>query len=303
MHDNIVDKWTLVTIDTKLNYALITKIVLIFLGVVFVLLLWVITLSRKVKKAMSEYNEIMSQKIEQDMLLMRKSRSTEFGDMFVSAKHQWIQPLNVISIECQNILDSFSPIEIKATSLAQDITESATVIEEQIRQMDSTIEDFREVYSGNAETKQFTLSELLSEISRLYTPVLIAHTIHLETETKTDASIVAKPTELKHALLIILNNAKEALIAKASDHRIISVIADAQGTDVVITVEDNGTGIQENLLPERLFETFVSTNEQNTNGVGLTVCKKIITENFDGTVTAENTSTGAKFTIRFPIED
>ncbi|PLX68811.1 MAG: hypothetical protein C0603_06580 [Denitrovibrio sp.] len=252
---------------------------------------------------MAEYNDIMSQKVEQDMILMRKSRSTEFGDMFVSAKHQWVQPLNVISIECQNILESFSPIEIKATSLAQEIIESALIIEKQIKQMDSTIEDFREVYSGNSETKQFMISELLSELSRLYTPVLIAHTIHLETETKTDVSLIAKPTELKHALLIILNNAKEVLIDKGSDHRIISIIADTKGAEVIITIEDNGTGIPEELLPEKLFETFISSSEQSSSGIGLTVCKKIITESFNGTVSAENTPTGAKFTIRFPIED
>jgi len=301
--EKIIDKWTLVTIEQNLSYVLITKIVTIFLGIVAILLLWVITLSRKVKKSMAEYNDIMSQKVEQDMILMRKSRSTEFGDMFVSAKHQWVQPLNVISIECQNILESFSPIEIKATSLAQEIIESALIIEKQIKQMDSTIEDFREVYSGNSETKQFMISELLSELSRLYTPVLIAHTIHLETETKTDVSLIAKPTELKHALLIILNNAKEVLIDKGSDHRIISIIADTKGAEVIITIEDNGTGIPEELLPEKLFETFISSSEQSSSGIGLTVCKKIITESFNGTVSAENTPTGAKFTIRFPIED
>jgi len=300
--DEILSKWTTTLIEHKVDYESLAKVIIIFATIVFALLMWVKTLSAKVKTAMKEYDNVMNEKREQDLILMRKSKSTEFGDMFLSAKHQWIQPLNVIYIECQNIAESFSPIEIKSTHLAKEVIESVEAIEKQVKLMDQTVEDFRDVYSGHADIKEFSLAESLNEIVRLYSPVLIADTIALETEITADAQITGLPSEWKHALLIILNNAKNALLEIERNDRYIYLRSDIKDNQIIVCIEDSGGGIAKDLLPEKLFQPFVSTNKTDSSGIGLAVCKKIIEETFKGTITAENINKGARFTIRIPLK-
>ena len=67
-----------------------------------------------------------------------------------------------------------------------------------------------------------------------------------------------------------------------------------------VKVMDNGTGIDEEILP-RIFEPYFTTKEQGKGtGVGLYMAKMIIEQNMGGTITASNREGGgAVFEIRF----
>ncbi len=86
----------------------------------------------------------------------------------------------------------------------------------------------------------------------------------------------------------------------------IRVAAAVDGGDIAISVEDNGTGISDELLP-RVFNLFVQARQtlarsQGGLGLGLTIVRSLVTMH-GGTVTAESEGLGkgSRFTVRLPM--
>ena len=55
-----------------------------------------------------------------------------------------------------------------------------------------------------------------------------------------------------------------------------------------------------NLLPDKLFKSYVSTKADKGTGIGLYISKTIIEKSFHGIIWAHNTDKGAEFVIELP---
>lgn len=143
---------------------------------------------------------------------------------------------------------------------------------------------------------------------------LIAHTVSL---IKTDADSrhiairINSAPMLDHILLdenqmtqVLLNLLLNALIA-VDDGGVINISAEKDKTDqnLLIRIEDNGSGIPPELL-DKIFDPFVTTREKGT-GIGLAITRKIV-ENHDGKIDVESPPAdnrkGSAFTISIPIK-
>jgi C4-dicarboxylate-specific signal transduction histidine kinase len=123
--------------------------------------------------------------------------------------------------------------------------------------------------------------------------------IEIVTELAEDCpSILGHTIELEQVILNLLTNASDAMAESDGEMRVIlRVFKDDKG--VHITSEDSGGGIPEDVLP-RIFEPFYTTKEIGKGtGLGLSVSYGIIRE-MNGTIVAENTGDGARFTITLP---
>ena len=86
---------------------------------------------------------------------------------------------------------------------------------------------------------------------------------------------------------------------KFTDDGKISISAMGNDKDIVITVEDTGSGIECQIIP-RLFSKFVSSSENGT-GLGLFISRKIV-EAHGGKIWAENNEIkGATFKFTIPL--
>lgn len=103
-----------------------------------------------------------------------------------------------------------------------------------------------------------------------------------------ELKIVTVEDHLEKAVGNLLSNA----IRYADSHVIIDVTA--QKNEVTITVQDDGPGISESILP-RIFDRFSKGNDGNF-GLGTAIAHKAI-EQLGGTLTAKNHSKGAVFEI------
>lgn len=116
--------------------------------------------------------------------------------------------------------------------------------------------------------------------------------------------VLGDRARLQRALLNVLINAEQAISASATDGRdgLITVTSGADGGRLVIHIEDNGPGIDPEVLP-RIFEPFFSTKEvgQGT-GLGLAITYGIVQEH-GGAITAATSPGGAAFTIELPVAD
>ena len=105
-----------------------------------------------------------------------------------------------------------------------------------------------------------------------------------------------KEDELQEIILNICLNARDAMGEKGE----LIIKAREQKESILLTIEDTGPGIPEN-IKNRLFEPFFTTKETGKGtGLGLFVVHQLVTE-AGGKIHIENREQGgAKFTIEFP---
>lgn len=69
-----------------------------------------------------------------------------------------------------------------------------------------------------------------------------------------------------------------------------------------VSVEDHGSGIPAEVLP-RIFDPFFTTKPQGSGtGLGLEIVKRIITQNFGGTVEVKSEPGSTRFLVRLPVD-
>jgi CheY-like chemotaxis protein/anti-sigma regulatory factor (Ser/Thr protein kinase) len=114
--------------------------------------------------------------------------------------------------------------------------------------------------------------------------------------------LVSDQTRLAQVFSNLLNNA-----AKYTDRGgNIRLAVERQGSDVVVTVADNGVGIPAPMLP-KIFEMFTQVDRtleksQGGLGIGLNIVKRLV-EMHGGSITAESggNGMGSTFTVRLPV--
>ena len=111
--------------------------------------------------------------------------------------------------------------------------------------------------------------------------------------------IEVDPQGVHRSVLNLVTNAIDALDEDEGEIRIRTRKQDE--SEVLISVEDNGAGIPENIY-QRIFDVFFSTKGSQGTGLGLAVTKKIIEEH-GGSLEAQSIpDQGTTFTIHLPIK-
>jgi two-component system nitrogen regulation sensor histidine kinase NtrY len=111
-----------------------------------------------------------------------------------------------------------------------------------------------------------------------------------------DISIDADYAQVEQILINLIKNAVEALSNK--NKGIIHMKAFYGEDGVLIQVEDNGTGISDEIL-EDIFVPFYTT-KKNGSGIGLSLSKQIM-QNHGGTISVNSVlNEGSSFTLKFP---
>lgn len=267
-------------------------------------LLYEIAERREAEQALKKLNATLEQRVgeelaknrEKDHLLIQQSRLAAMGEMVHNIAHQWRQPLNSLSLIVSNMHDDFRFNTMTPETLDRDVA----VVRRLIEGMSSTIDDFREFFRPDREESQFDLVEATRDAISIIEATLKNNDIRLELEMPPDALMVTGfHNQFAQAVLNLLANAKESVMESQAGNGRIRVVLQQQEGEAVLSVEDNGGGFPEEILP-KLFEPYFTTKEQGS-GVGLYMVKMIIERNMHGKVSAMNLEHGAKFALSVPL--
>jgi PAS domain S-box-containing protein len=155
---------------------------------------------------------------------------------------------------------------------------------------------------GEAQFRPLDVNSIVGEVLNLTHSDLIAHQV---TAVRRFAfylpPVRGDRVQLQQVLLNFIMNACEAMNATALDRRVLTVItAPADDQCVEICLLDTGRGISSD-LHERLFEPFVTTKKDGL-GLGLSICRSIVSTH-GGRLWAENNAEGgAAFHIVLPTD-
>lgn len=120
------------------------------------------------------------------------------------------------------------------------------------------------------------------------------------------APVACVATEIEQVVLNLLRNAAQAMgeYGPRGEPPCITLHLRRDSGFAVIEIADNGPGMDESRL-KRIFEPFFTTKQVGVGtGLGLSVSYFIVTNNHNGSMSAESApGKGARFTIRLPLDD
>ena len=139
------------------------------------------------------------------------------------------------------------------------------------------------------------LEELVGDRLRRLAPIFTD--LHLRTRLPGDLPLVdADYAQVERVVTNLLANAARHAPAGTD----VWVIARADGAMVRVEVSDRGKGVPDEEA-ERIFEPFQRGDGSRSSGIGLAICKAIVTAH-DGEISVERTfGGGATFTFTLPI--
>ena len=137
------------------------------------------------------------------------------------------------------------------------------------------------------------LAELTADVVRAYTAQAATTGVGLVTQVSVQASINADKDLLREAVANLVDNALRVSPPGAQ----VRLSVDRGSSGPLITVADNGPGIEEDRLP-RLFERFQRSD--SGSGLGLAIARRVV-ERHGGTIRVKTEpGAGSTFTIELP---
>lgn len=215
--------------------------------------------------------------------------------------HELRNPLNVILGYAELLLRSdeikqSAPLQRMADAVKRNAVAQSKLIRDLL--------DLSRLRSGKLELNRETVSPVTAIENAIETVRMDAEAknISIEIDAPDDVVFVeGDPVRLEQVIWNLLNNAVK--FTPHDGH--IAVRLHNELDQIVLTVEDNGQGIDESFLPH-IFEIFrqadPSTNRsQSGMGIGLAVVQQLV-ELHGGSVTAHSNGAGegASFTIHLP---
>ncbi len=232
--------------------------------------------------------ELEKARVEESLLAARKLE--EWNRMSAVVTHEIGNPLAAI----QNMLyliEVTPGVAPEVVALAKSSSHEALRIGELTR---TTLGFFRQ----DRQPDTVNLRASAESVRFLLEPQLRQRGLELVIESKGECTVRTFAVEPRQVLLNLARNACEATPhGGAPVHILLQGEADA----VRVTVEDAGSGIVPELLPN-LFGFGVSTKGEHGNGLGLWAVKQLVTRN-GGTISVESTpGKGTRFTLVWPRE-
>ena len=247
-------------------------------------------LERKVEKEVSK-------NLEKDAILQVVQTQAQLGEMLEMIIHQWRQPLSAIT-------SSVSSTQVyKDTGLLTDdmLEDSLNNILTYSDHLNTTIEDFRDLFQIDNMLKTISLIELIEKSLTIITPLIKSEKIEIIKEFDSDSKVSVPVGLLMQVILNIVKNAVDILVEKKIEKPIIKFKTYIKKERIVIKIMDNGGGIPANIIKQVFNKKFTTKADTHGTGIGLDMSKTIIENKIGGKLTVNNVGIWAVFNIKIPI--
>jgi len=231
--------------------------------------------------------------------LAKASRASTMGELAASIAHEINQPLaSIVSNASASVRWLNRPVP--------DIPEALGGLRDIVKDGKRAADIIRALQSLAKETKPSFeptyVDQVVREVFELTAVEIEQRSLIVRHDLCADRAVIADRVQLQQVLFNLVMNAADAMSHLDARQRLLSVTSciDDRGR-VVVSVQDNGSGIKEEIA-SRIFEAFFTT-KQTGMGMGLAICKSII-EAHGGSLTAGPAyPRGTVFVFSLPVAD
>lgn len=229
--------------------------------------------------------------------LVWANKTAATGALSASIAHELNQPLGAVQINSEFMKLQLATGRVDE-ALLKDL--AGQIVADNLR-AGSIIQSLRSIFNDeNTNINSINLGDIVQSVLQITAPELSRRQINikLHLDSKTIARVNAP--EIQQMLLNILNNAIRELSTIERTDKEITIETARDQESVSLSISDNGSGIPKDQQAQ-IFE-FSSSEKRNGMGLGLWLCKQLVTRNNGSIVYQDMPEGGAKFLIRLPLK-
>jgi C4-dicarboxylate-specific signal transduction histidine kinase len=228
--------------------------------------------------------------------LARLSHSLSMAELAASIAHELNQPLTAVvthAYACREWLRSEPANLDRASATADKIVQEST-------RASAVVSRVRALFRKEAQVREpVDMNGLIRELAWLLRDEALHNNVAIRlTLAENLPRLELDPVLMQQVLLNLAQNAMDAMRHSPIPHELTIRSERKSEGEILITVEDRGSGIsQDNAV--HIFEPFFTTKSEGM-GMGLAICRSIV-ETHDGRLWAENLPRGGAafhFTVR-----
>jgi signal transduction histidine kinase len=218
-------------------------------------------------------------------------RFAEMGRLSASLLHEISSPLTVALLHLDQVGDQTS--------------QSVKHIRRNLNRLTRYVNAARGQLKDKGDIKPFSLNSQISDVKRLVLPAARVSYVKLKFSKLPRLKLNGDPLQFQQILVNLIVNSIEAYpkANSLSKTRLVLVEFEQGVSEIMIKVQDNGSGIAESELA-RVFEPFYTTKTRSGHGLGLglVIVKSYVENSFNGNISLNSTEReGTCFTIKLPL--
>jgi C4-dicarboxylate-specific signal transduction histidine kinase len=233
----------------------------------------------------------------QRLQLSHLTRVAMLGQLSGAIAHELTQPVTAILSNAQAGRRLLAANDV-------DLKEIRAILDDIVRddrRAGDVIQRLRALLKrGETEVQLLDVRQVIREVLALTHSELIARDV--EVECAFDADLPAVPmdrVQIQQVILNLLMNAMDAMTANEPRDRRARILATRDTDFLRISVEDRGTGLDAAGV-ETIFDAFVTTKPDGL-GLGLSICRSIVSAHGGQLSVVNNTSRGCTFRFTLPL--
>ncbi|MGD9808518.1 MAG: sensor histidine kinase [Deferribacterales bacterium] len=277
---------------------------------------------------LSRMNLTLTEKVEEEIRTRRfheqvineQKKLADMGQMINAIAHQWRQPLNVLGLLGQELVDLVEEghVDDKFIETFKNTHYNMVTF------LSTTIDDFRDFYKPDKNKENFNIYFEIKNILKLIDIQFASSKIRIETECSCankqcnikdmsinnvclnkNTMVDGYPGEFKQVLINIFYNAKDAISDSLQKGDIsfgqIKVRVTFEKEKATVTISNNGEPISEDVRPH-IFEPYYTTKgEGKGTGLGLYMSKTVIETHMNGNLYLDDNEGKTAFVIELPV--
>lgn len=250
---------------------------------------------KSTKEENERITELLKEKERLIYGLLKANKTAATGALSASIAHELNQPLGASNLNIQFLKMKLEK-GVLNPELGKEVLDS---LEEDNKRAATIVKSLRSIFNdSNASAHEVPVSELITKVLDIVTPELRSKNIQIQLRVDDDLIMKVNSAEIEQVILNLLNNAGQSLANSGTLQRRITIEAIKVSRSIRLSITDNGTGVPIEFKPQ-LFE-LLSTTKQTGMGLGLWLCKHIVTR-YGGSIHYEDAiGGGARFIVELP---
>lgn len=253
----------------------------------------------RLKGSIEQYRRLM---IEKDLELYQIARHASLAEITTGIGHELTQPLTGIKGIAQNMIDDINYYEFDTLQGVSELMRICSLVDKS----SSIINHIRNFSrKGGFSKKSVDLNSVILSAIDLINMQLKKNNIDIVfVLDESIPHIYGDCISLEQLVINIILNARDAIADKqAADKSFIGLIRVTTSTSenhIRMSIEDNGPGIPDEIMPKIWSPFFTSKKKKHGTGIGLSICNRILKDH-NAEVLLNSSQDGTSFIFDFPL--
>ena len=249
--------------------------------------------------------------------LVESEKMAALGNLVAGIAHEVNTPLGIALTSVSNCKEELSNIyrDFENEELTEQgfkdfeaiCSEGLNLAETSLMRAADLVQDFKRTSADQTslEIEEIALDEYIPRVCNPLKPMLRKEQVELSIDVTPNLVITTCPGIIAQLLTNLISNAQRHAFGPSVNNDVNRVSVSCSRTDkgIVISVQDNGKGIPEN-LHKKVFEPFYTTaRDKGGTGLGLNILYNLVRQKFKGEIGLKSSpGEGTTLTVCIPVE-